>query len=330
MKICVFGAGAVGGHIAAKLAARGHDVSVVARGAHLEAMRKTGLTLIHGEDTIRGRVRAAERAAALGAQDFVFVTLKANLLGTFAEQAPALLRDDTRVVFAQNGIPWWYAIGLSSSRPRPPALPKLDPGGRLHRVLDENQIIGAVVYSANEVREPGVVVNNVPGNNMLVVGYADDRQDEKITALRTALSEADLYSPPTHDIRQSVWGKLVKNLSTAALCTLAEATVKQVREDPGLSSVAKNLAVEARAIARAHGVDPDGAPQRRGGGQSAGAISHKPSLLQDYERGRPMEIEALLVAALEFARAASVPAPSLETVVALVAHKAAAKGLYGD
>jgi 2-dehydropantoate 2-reductase len=197
-------------------------------------------------------------------------------------------------------------------------------------VLDENQVIGAVVYSANEVREPGVVVNNVPGNNMLVVGYADDRQDDKIAALRTALTQADLYSPPTQDIRQSVWGKLVQNLSTAALCTLAGATVKEVREDPGLAGIAKNLASEARAIARAHGVDPDGAPQRRGGGQSAGAISHKPSLLQDYERGRPMEIDALLVAALEFARAASVPAPALETIVALVAHKAAAKGLYGD
>src|SRR5688572_3848487 len=330
MRVCIFGAGAVGGHIAAKLAARGHDVSVVARGAHLEAMREKGLTLVHGEDTIRGRVRAADSAAALGPQDFVFVTLKANLLGTFAEQAAALLRDDTGVVFAQNGIPWWYAIGLSSSRPRPPALPKLDPGGKLHRVLDESQVIGGVVYSANEVREAGVIVNNVPGNNMLVVGYADDRQDERIAALRTALTQADLYSPPTQDIRQSVWGKLVPNLSTAALCTLAGATVKEVRSSPALAEVARRLAGEALAIARAHGVDPDGAPQRRGGGQSAGAISHKPSLLQDYERGRPMEIDALLVAALEFARAASVAAPALETVVPLLVHKAAAKGLYED
>src|SRR5688572_18654972 len=122
MKICVCGAGAVGGHFAAKFAARGHEVSVVARGAHLEAMRDRGITLVHGNDTIRGRVRAVDRAAGLGVQDFVFVTLKANLLGAFAEQAGPLLGSDTGVVFAQNGIPWWYPIGLAPNRPRPPAL----------------------------------------------------------------------------------------------------------------------------------------------------------------------------------------------------------------
>jgi 2-dehydropantoate 2-reductase len=330
MKICIFGAGAVGGHIAAKLAASGHEVSVVARGAHLEAMREKGITLVHGKDIIRGRVRAADASKTLGVQDFVFVTLKANLLGAFAEAAAPLLGEDTGVVFAQNGIPWWYGIGLSKERPRPPDLSKLDPGGKLRNLLAPNQIIGGVVYSANEVREPGVIVNNVPGNNMLVVGQADDGDSEKIRALRKLLDAADLYSPPTADIRKSVWAKLVQNLSTAALCTLAGATVKEVRSDPGLGEVSRRLGAEARAIARAHGVDPEGAPQRPGGTQSAGAISHKPSMLQDYERARPMEIEAQLVAPLAFARAAQVSAPTLETVVALVVAKAAARGLYED
>jgi len=197
MRICVFGAGAVGGHIAAKLAARGHDVSVVARGAHLEAIRDKGITLIHGADTIRGKVRAAERAAGLGVQDFVFVTLKANLLGAFAGQAAALLGAETGVVFAQNGIPWWYAIGLSQDRPAPPDLLRLDPHQRLARAIPVQNIVGAVVYSANEVREPGVIVNNVPGNNMLVVGQADDSDSSKVTELRGILSEADIASPPT-------------------------------------------------------------------------------------------------------------------------------------
>ena len=330
MRICIFGAGAVGGHFAAKLAASGHDVSVVARGAHLEAMRNNGITLVHGNETIRGRVRAAASASGLGLQEFVFVTLKANLLGAFAEQAAAIVGADTGVVFAQNGIPWWYGIGLAGDRPRPPDLSKLDPGGKLKKLLDKKQIIGGVVYSANEVREPGVIVNNVPGNNMLVVGQADDSDSQAIGALRSILDKADLYSPPTSDIRQVVWAKLVQNLSTAALCTLAGATVKEVREDPGLGELSKRLAAEARAIALAHGIDAAKAPQRPGGGQSSGAISHKPSLLQDYERGRPMEIDALLIAALEFARAAKVPAPALETVVPLVVFKAAAKGLYGD
>lgn len=324
MKICVFGAGAVGGHIAAKLAAAGHDVSVVTRGAHLEAIRDKGITLIHGADTIRGKVRTTDP----GVQDFVLVTLKANALGAFAEAAPRLAGKDTAVVFAQNGIPWWYGIGLSKDRPAPPDLEKLDPGSRLRNALEKKQVIGCVVYSANEVREPGVIVNNVPGNNMLVVGQADDSDSAKVEELRKLLTAADLYSPPTGDIRASVWAKLVQNLSTAALCTITGATVAEVRKDEGLKSLAARLAAEGRSIAAAHGVDPERAPTRPSGGQSSGAISHKPSMLQDYERGRPMEIEALLAAPLAFARAAGVAAPTLETVVPLVAFKAAAKGLY--
>ena len=322
MKVCVFGAGAVGGHIAAKLAARGHDVSVVARGAHLEAIRDRGITLLHGDEKIHGRVRTSDP----GLQDFVFVTLKANALGAFAEAAPRLVGKDTGVVFAQNGIPWWYGIGLSGERPRPPDLRDMG----LKSILGKEQIIGGVVYSANEVLEPGVIKNNVPGNNMLVVGQADDSDSSNIRALRDLLTKADLYSPPAPDIRKSVWSKLVQNLSTAALCTLTGATVKQVREDAGLAAVAKHLGLEAKSIARAHGVDPEGAPTRPGGGQSSGAIAHKPSMLQDYERGRPMEIDALLAAPLEFARAAGAAAPTLEAIVALVVFKAAAKGLYGD
>jgi len=332
MKICVFGAGAVGGHFAAKLAASGHHVSVVARGAHLEAMRGKGIRLIHGEKVIAGRVRASDGTTTLGVQDFVFVTLKANLLGAFAEAAAPLLGKDTGVVFAQNGIPWWYGIGLAESRVskgrRVPDLSKLDPGGKLRNLLHENQIMGGVVYSANEVREPGVIVNHVPGNNMLVVGEADDRNSSNIVELRSLLGKADLYSPPTSDIRQAVWAKIVQSLGTGALCTLAETTVKQVRGDPGLARLAARLGAEGKAIAKAHGVDIEGAPQRPSGGQSAGLISHKPSMLQDYERGRPMEVEAQLVAPLAFARAADVPVPALETVVTLVTFKAASRGLY--
>jgi 2-dehydropantoate 2-reductase len=326
MRICIFGAGAVGGHLAAKLAARGHDVSVVARGAHLEAMRDKGITLIHGNETIRGRVRTSHP----GLQDFVFVTLKANALAHFADAAAPLLRQDTGVVFAQNGIPWWYGIGLRADRPQPPDLGRLDPQGKLANAIPLQNIIGAVVYSANEVREPGVIVNNVPGNNMLVVGAADDRDSEKVGALRGLLNEADLYSPPTSDIRQAVWGKLVQNLSTAAICTLVGVSVKELREDARLAELSRTLAAEARAIAQAHGVDPAGAPSRPGGGQSSGAIAHKPSLLQDYERGRPMEIDALLVVVREFARAGGIAAPTLDAIVSLVVYKAAARGLYGD
>lgn len=330
MKICIFGAGAVGGHVAAKLSAGGHDVSVIARGAHLDAMRAQGITLIHGKDTIRSRVRALPDAAGLGAQDFVFVTLKANALGDFAAAAAPIVGPQTGVVFGQNGIPWWYGVGLSSQRPKPPDLSKLDPGGRLQKILKPEQVIGGIVYSANEVKEPGVIVNHVPGNNMIVVGRADDAQSDLVVSLRSLLQRNDIYSPETADIRTSVWAKIVQALGTGVLCTLTGAAIAAVRGSPALSKLAARLGDEGRAIARAHGVEPDAAPKRPSGGQSSGLIAHKPSLLQDYERGRPMEVEAQLATTLAFARVANVAVPTLETVVALVAFKASARGLYGD
>jgi 2-dehydropantoate 2-reductase len=331
MKICVFGAGAVGGHVAAKLTAGGHDVSVIARGAHLEAMRDQGITLIQGEKTIRGRVRAVAHASGLGPQDFVFVTLKANALGAFAEAAAPIVGPQTAVVFGQNGIPWWYGLGLSPQRPRPPDLSKLDPGGRLQKFLKPEQIIGGVVYSANEVREPGVIVNNnLPGHNMIVLGRADDQPSDSIRELRNVLEQNDIHSPATSDIRTSVWAKIIQALGTGALCTLTGAAIAAVRGNRALSKLAARLGEEVRAIARAHGVDPDRAPNRPSGGQSSGLIAHKPSMLQDYERGRPMEVEAQLASTLAFARVANVAVPALETVVPLIAFKAAAKGLYAD
>jgi 2-dehydropantoate 2-reductase len=234
------------------------------------------------------------------------------------------------VVFGQNGIPWWYGIGLSPKRPKPPDLSRLDPAGRLHKLLRPDQIIGGVVYSANEVREPGVIVNNVPGNNMIVLGRADDGESARIAELRALLEKNDISSPNTADIRTAVWAKIGQALGTGAFCTLTEAPIASVRGDASLSKLTARLGEEVRAIARAHGVEPDNAPKRPSGGQSSGLISHKPSILQDYERRRPMEVEAQLVATLAFATAANVSAPVLETVVPLVAFKAAARGLYAD
>jgi 2-dehydropantoate 2-reductase len=319
MKICVFGAGAVGGHIAARLAARGHDVSVVARGPHLEKMQSDGIRLLHGNEIISGRVRTSD----LGPQDFVIVALKANLLDSFAESAAPLLGRDTAVVFAQNGIPWWYG-----SNAKAPNLSILDPEKKLAKAIDPKRIIGAVVYSANEVIEPGVIMNHVPGNNMLVVGEADDRETERISALRKIIEESGMSSPPAPDIRAVIWSKLIQNLATAPICTLTGATVAQVRADPALSNVSKRIGEEGRTIAQAYGINLALVPQRPGGGQSSGMPHHKPSMLQDYERGRPMEIASLLLMPLEFARAAKVPAPTLETLVSLIAYRAAVKGLF--
>jgi 2-dehydropantoate 2-reductase len=317
MRICVYGAGAVGGHIAARLSASGSDVSAVARGPHLQKIRTDGIKLIRGEATIVAKVKAAENPAALGTQDFVLVTLKANALGAFAAGCAPLLGRDTAVVFVQNGIPWWYGREIE----------RLDPGGALARAIAPERILGGVAYSANDLIEPGVVLNHVPNSNMIVVGSAA-KEDGRVQKIRNMLEEAGISSPPVEDIRQAIWSKLAVNLGSSTLCTITGANIAQVRSDPALSEVAAKLGAEGRAIAKALGVAIERAPQRPGGGSSSGLIQHKPSMLQDYERGRPMEIDAQLMAPLALARQAGVPAPMLELAAALVAHKAAAKGLY--
>jgi 2-dehydropantoate 2-reductase len=319
MKICIFGAGAVGGHMAARLAAKGHDVSVVARGPHLQKIQSDGIKLLHGDETISGRVRTTN----LGKQDLVIVALKANLLDTFADAAAPLLGPETAVVFAQNGIPWWYGMNAKA-----PDLSSLDPDRKLAKAIDPKRIIGAVIYSANEVVEPGVIMNHVPNNNMLVVGEVDDRETSRITGLRKVLEDCGMSSPPAPDIRAVIWSKLVQNLATAPLCTLTGATVAQVRADAGLAALSKRIAEEAKAIALAYGINLALAPQRPGGGQSTAVLHHKPSMLQDYERGRPMEVASLLLVPLAFAKGRNLSAPTLESVVSLIAYRAAEKGLF--
>lgn len=325
MRICVFGAGAIGGHLAAKLASGGHDVAAVARGANLEALRARGIALRHSERTFSGRVRASDRAADLGEQDVVFVTTKATGLAALADAAAPLTGPETAFVFVQNGIPWWYAQGLSSSRPRPPAeMQQLDTGGRLARAIAPERVIGAVVYSSNDVVQPGVVQNHTPDRNMLVLGEPDDRASPRVARLRGALEEVGMLSPPTGDIRAVVWNKLCINFGSA-LCVLIGEPIKAVMDDPRLRALRERLLAEGGAIARAHGVSPDDAPKRPGGQQPS---AHKPSMLQDYELGRPMEVDAMLVVPHAFARAAGVDAPTLQSVAALVARQAARKGLY--
>ena len=326
MKICVFGAGAVGGHFAAQLAATGHEVSVVARGAHLEAIRKKGLVLLKHERRIVGRVRATDKPAELGPVDVVLVTLKANGLGALAGGVATLLGPETAVVFAQNGIPWWYAQGLSAQRRAPPDLSPLDPGGALARAIPARHVAGGVIYSANEVVAPGVVRSDAPQRNVLILGAPDDQPSARLQALSAALEAADIRAPIETDIRRSVWAKLRINLASSSLGVLTGETVRDAMADPAIAALRDRVQEESRAIAAAHGVAMEGAPLPPA--HVAGGPAHKTSMLQDYERGRPMEIDAILMAPLWFARAAGVAAPNMEAVVALAAHKARGKGLY--
>jgi 2-dehydropantoate 2-reductase len=321
MRICIFGAGAVGSHFAVRLALAGHEVSCVMRGLHLEAAKAQGLTLRVGDAEFKADIRASDNPAALGPQDIVISTLKATGLQSLADGLPPLLGEDTAVVFAQNGIPWWYDLGLPSNPP-PPDLSFLDPGGRLRATVAQKRTIGGVIFSANEVIAPGIVRNMSLERNMLLVGECDDRASERIEQLRATLSEASIASPPVAQIREAIWSKLLTNMSLSVLCLLTGLTARAVRDDPDLRDAVSRLLDEANAVAQS--CCPDVKRLERSGA----APDHKPSILQDYELGRAMEIDVLVKAPAAFARAAGLSTPMLDLLAGLAIRQARDKGLY--
>ena len=324
MRICIFGAGAVGSHFAVRLALAGHDVCCVMRGPQLEAVKANGLTLRVGGAESPARVKASDDPAALGPQDLVISTLKANSLGSLVAGLPPLLRENTGIVFAQNGIPWWYDIGLPQDHPPPPDLGFLDPGGQLRAAVSRERIIGGVIFSSNEIVAPGIVENLSPDRNMLLVAECDDRASERIERLRATLNAASIQSSPVTRIRETIWSKLLTNMSMSVLCLLTGQTARAVRDDPALRDVVPRLLEEAQAIGRSCYASVQRVTR------SGPAPDHKPSLLQDFERGRPMEIDALVRAPAAFARTAGLSTPMLDLLAGLAIRQARDKGLYQD
>jgi 2-dehydropantoate 2-reductase len=322
MRICIFGAGAVGSHFAVRLALAGHEVSCVMRGPHLAAVKAKGLTLHSGDAELSARVKASDDPAALGPQDVVISTLKATGLSSLATGLRPLLRDDTSVMFAQNGIPWWYDIGLSD-HPPPPDLGFLDPGGALRAAVAPERIIGGVIFSSNEITAPGVVTNLSPERNVLLIGECDDRDSERIALLRAALKQAAIDSPPVARIREAIWSKLLTNMSMSVMCLLTGQTARAVREDPALRDVVPRLLDEAQAVGQSCYAGLKRVTR------TGAAPEHKPSILQDYELGRAMEIDVLVRAPAAFARAAGLSTPMLDLLAGLAIRQARDKGLYG-
>ena len=322
MRICIFGAGAVGSHFAVRLALAGHDVSCVIRGPHLDAVKANGLTLRVGDGEFKAKVRASSDPAALGRQDAVICTLKATGLSSLAFSLQPLLGDDTAVVFAQNGIPWWYDIGLPPKHPPVPDLAFLDPGGRLRAAIPKQRIVGGVVFSSNEVVAPGVVANLSPERNRLLIGESDDRASERVASLRAALNGASIDSPDVTQIRETIWSKLLTNMSMSVLCLLTGQTARAVRDDPDLADIVPRLLDEANSIGQSC------FSEVRRVTRSGPAPDHKPSILQDYELGRAMEIDVLVRAPAAFARAAGLSTPMLDMMGALAIRQARDKGLY--
>ena len=320
MRIAVFGAGAVGGHLAARLSNAGHDVGVVVRSESAGIIARQGLRLEGEGLAIDARVRASDEPRELGPQDIVLVTVKATALATAATMLAPLVDAHTSVVFVQNGLPWWYGHGPAgvSAALHVPELQAMDAGGHLAHLLACGQVLGAVVQSSNTLVAPGLIHNSSPARNELRVGEIDDAQSARVQQLRALLEHAGLSSPPVPVLRKVVWGKLVMNLAGSPLCTLTRSDARLIAADAGLGAVFENLAREALAVAAAHGFtftpsEVDVAALRAGNGSA-----HRPSMLQDFERGVALEIDAILRAPQRCARAAGVATPVLDTVIALL------------
>jgi 2-dehydropantoate 2-reductase len=226
------------------------------------------------------------------------------------------------VIFAQNGIPWWYDIGLPASHPAMPDLSFLDPGGALRAAVPKVRIIGGVIFSSNEVIEPGVVQNLSPDRNMLLIGECDDRASERIGKLRALLEAASIASAPVAQIRETIWSKLLTNMSMSVLCLLTGQTARAVRDEPSLQHVIPHLLEEANAVGQSC------IPAVKRLSRTGPAPEHKPSILQDYELGRAMEIDVLVRAPAAFARSANLSTPMLDLIAGLAIQRARDKGLY--
>jgi 2-dehydropantoate 2-reductase len=226
------------------------------------------------------------------------------------------------VVFAQNGVPWWYDIGLSAKHRPVPDLAFLDPGGRLRAAIPKERIVGGVVFSSNEIIVPGVAANLSPERNRLLIGECDDRPSERIARLRAVLNEAAIESPELTEIRETIWSKLLTNMSMSVLCLLTGQTARAVRDDPALADVVPRLLDEANSVAQSC------FPEVKRVTRTGPAPDHKPSILQDYELGRAMEIDVLVRAPAAFARAAGLSTPMLDLMAALAIRQARDKGLY--
>jgi 2-dehydropantoate 2-reductase len=325
VKLCVFGAGAIGGLMAAKLAAKGDaEVTVIARGPHLAAMQAKGLTLrSDGQESVIP-VRAVGSAEEAGPQDYVVVTLKAHSLPGAAKQMQPLLGPETAVVSAVNGIPWWYFHKLAGPH-ETRRVDSVDPGGVVSALLPPERAIGCIVYPAAEVPEPGVIEHTY--GDRFTLGEPSGERTPRIAALSEALIAAGFKAPVRPKIRDEIWVKLWGNMAFNPISALTTATLDVLIADDGQRGVARAMMLEGQAVAEKLGVrfaiDVD---KRIAGAAEVGA--HKTSMLQDLERGRPMEIDALLGVVVELADLVEVPVPTCATVLGLVRARARVAGCY--
>jgi len=320
MRICVVGAGAIGGFMAVKLAAAGADVGVVIRGAHLAAVRAHGMRLIaeDGAETVQP-LRASDRLSDLGPQDAIVLGMKAHQVAAVADDVAAALGPQTTVITTQNGIPWWYFYkhgGPYDGR----RLESVDPGGRIWSRIPPERVIGCIVYPACEIVAPGVI-RQIEGNRF-PLGEPDGADTQRVRALAELFRSAGFKTPVLSDIRSEIWLKLWGNLSFNPISALTHATLAEICRHPPTRALAATMMAEAQAVGEKLGVRFKVPLEKRIAGAEA-VGEHKTSMLQDVESGRAIELQALVGSVLELGSIAGVPTPTIEAVHALASLLAA-------
>jgi 2-dehydropantoate 2-reductase len=322
MKICVYGAGAIGGLMAAWLARSGHEVSLVARGAQLDAIRRDGLRVRSQGKTESFRIKADANPAALGAQDYVLVTVKAQNLTEVASSIGPLLGRDTSVVTAMNGVPWWFFHGLKRRDER---LESLDPGGRLAQAIATERVVGCVIHLAASTPEPGLVSHNMGAK--LILGQPGGENTARTRRIAEAFTTAGFEVVVSNTIEKDFWVKLLGNVSFNPVSALTVSTADRLIQNEEVKAYMVEIMREVLAIGRAVGVDASIDPEQRI--DMARALGpFKTSMLQDLEAGKRLEIDGLLAGTLEIARKAGVRAPFTESLFGLIRARAQSTGQY--
>jgi 2-dehydropantoate 2-reductase len=314
MKIAVIGAGGIGGYLGARLALAGESVTCIARGPNLDAIRAHGLKLIEEDGTERhaNGVTAVQRMADAGPQDLVLLALKAHQVAAVAADIGALLGPDTTIVTLQNGIPWWYFHGLGGPWAGR-SLESVDPGGLIASHIDAGRLVGAVVYPASELIEPGVI--RVIEGSRFSLGEPDNSRSARVEAIAQTLTRAGFKAPVSSDLRSEIWLKLWGNLTFNPVSALTHSTLVRICQYPLTRELALSMMREAQQVAEKLGVRFRISIERRLAGAEA-VGEHKTSMLQDVEQGRPLELEALLGSVIELARITETPTPHCDAVYA--------------
>jgi len=324
MKIAIYGAGAIGAHLGAMLARTEHEVSLIARGPHLKAMQENGLTFRSEEEAFTVYPTATDDPASLGPQDYVIVTLKAHQSAGVVDLMQPLLGSETAVVTCTNGVPWWYFYGLGGEL-EGKTLETVDPGAKQWRELGPERAIGCIVYPAAEIVEPGIC-QHIEGNTYSL-GEPSGKRTDRAKTLSQALIAAGLRAPVRTAIRDEIWVKLWGNLCFNPISALTHATLEDIGADPPVRELVIKLMQEGQTVGEALGARfklP--LAKRLNGAVAVGA--HKTSMLQDLERGRPLEIDALVTAVAELGDIVGVDTPYLDAVLGLVQLRAKTAGLY--